>query len=56
MCNVTLAVEIVREIKAKVRNVGVKISIENTEWKLNVVLFVDKIYCFAGREWKFKDP
>jgi len=38
---------VVREIKAKVGNVGVEMIIDKTKWKLNTILFVDDTVLLA---------
>ena len=40
---------VVLEIKAKVGNFGVKVSIDSTEWKLDVIQF-QNISSFVGRK------
>ncbi len=32
---------VVRELKAEIGNIGVKMSVDNTKWKLNTMLFAD---------------
>ncbi len=38
---------VVRKMKATVDNVGVEMSIDNTKWKLNTILFVDDTVLLA---------
>ncbi len=44
---------VVREVEAKVGNVGVELCMDDTIWKLNTVLFADDIVLIAESERDF---
>ncbi len=49
LCNLFMD-GVVREMKTKVRNVAVKMSIDKTEWKLSTMLFADDSVLLAESE------